>query len=85
MIRLNINILLEEFDNLSDSQSIIISFKEFNPFIVDNSDIIRVDDDTIQIKSTAGNVVLNTDEINGFQVLEKSDVIKKILSTLCGD
>ena len=82
---MNVNILLKEFDDLGDSEAMVISFKSFNPYIVDNDDIIRVDDDTIQIKSTAGNVVINSDEINGFQVLEKRDVLEKVLTAMCGD
>lgn len=82
---MKINLLLEEFDGLSDSEAIVISFKSLNPFIVDNDDILRVDDDSLQIKSIAGNAVVNIEEINGFQVLGKSDVVRKVLTAMCGD
>lgn len=82
---MNINLLLEEFDNLNESKAIIISFKSFKPYIMDNNDIIRVDGDVLQIKNTGGNIVINIEEINGFQVLEKSDVMERIISIICGE
>lgn len=85
MIKMNVNLLIAQFDELTDSEAMIISFKEFHSILLDNSDIIRVDDDVVQFKSEAGNVTVNIDEINGFQILEKSDVIKKFLVAMCGD
>jgi len=82
---MNVNLLIAQFDELTDSEAMIISFKEFHSILLDNSDIIRVDDDVVQFKSEAGNVTVNIDEINGFQILEKSDVIKKFLVAMCGD
>ena len=82
---MNVNLLIAQFDELTDSEAMIISFKEFHSILLDNSDIIRVDDDVVQFKSEAGNVTVNSDEINGFQILEKSDVIKKFLVAMCGD
>ena len=82
---MNVNLLIAQFDELTDSKAMIISFKEFHSILLDNSDIIRVDDDVVQFKSEAGNVTVNIDEINGFQILEKSDVIKKFLVAMCGD
>ena len=82
---MNVNLLIAQFDELTDSEAMIISFKEFHSILLDNSDIIRVDDDVVQFKSEAGNVAVNIDEINGFQILEKSDVIKKFLVAMCGD
>ena len=85
MIKMNVNLLIAQFDELTDSEAMIISFKEFHSILLDNSDIIRVDDDVVQFKSEAGNVTVNIDEINGFQILEKYDVIKKFLVAMCGD
>ena len=85
MIKMNVNLLIAQFDELTDSEAMIISFKEFHSILLDNSDIIRVDDDVVQFKSETGNVTVNIDEINGFQILEKSDVIKKFLVAMCGD
>ena len=82
---MNVNLLIAQFDELTDSEAMIISFKEFHSILLDNSDIIRVDDDVVQFKSEAGNVTVDIDEINGFQILEKSDVIKKFLVAMCGD
>ena len=82
---MNVNLLIAQFDELTDSEAMIISFKEFHSILLDNSDIIRVDDDVVQFKSETGNVTVNIDEINGFQILEKSDVIKKFLVAMCGD
>ncbi len=83
--KMNINLLLAQFDELADSEAIVVSFKEFHSILVDNDDTIRVDGDSVQFKSEAGNVVVNVDEVNGFQVLEKSDVIKKFIMSILGD
>ena len=83
--KMNINLLLAQFDELADSEAIVVSFKEFHSILVDNNDTIRVNDDSIQFKSEAGNVVVGIDEVNGFQVLEKSDVIKKFIMSILGD
>lgn len=83
--KMNINLLLAQFDELDDSEAIIVSFKEFHSILVDNNDTIRVDDNSIQFKGEAGNVVVDIDEVNGFQVLEKSDVIKKFIMSILGD
>ena len=83
--KMNINLLLAQFDELDDSEAIVVSFKEFHSILVDNNDTIRVNDDSIQFKSEAGNVVVGIDEVNGFQVLEKSDVIKKFIMSILGD
>ena len=82
---MNINLLLEKFDELTDSEALLVSFKEFHSILVDNVDIIRVDDVAIHFKSTAGNITVNVDEVNGFQVLEKSQVVMMLLSKICGD
>ena len=82
---MNINCLITQFDELTDSEAIVISFKEFNPILLDNDDIIRVDGDIVQFKSEAGNVTVNCEEINGFQVLEKSLVIHKFIMAMCGE
>ena len=63
----------------------VISFKEFNSILLDNDDIIRVDENIVQFKSEAGNVTVNCEEINGFQVLEKSLVIYKFIMAMCGE
>lgn len=83
--KMNINLLLAQFDELDDSEAIVVSFKEFHSILVDNNDTIRVDDDAVQFKSTAGNIAVNVDEVNGFQVLEKSQAIMMLLSKICGD
>ena len=65
---MNVNLLLNQFDELSDSEAMILIFKNLNSFIVDNDDIIRVDGGALQVKSEAGNKVIDIEEINGFQV-----------------
>ena len=82
---MNVNLLLNQFDELSDSEAMILIFKNLNSFIVDNDDIIRVDGGALQVKSEAGNKVIDIEEINGFQVLEKSDILERFFLFLCGD
>ena len=80
---MNVNLILTQFDELNDSEAMVLLFKNLKSIIVDNSDIIRVDNEALQVKSEAGSV--DVDEINGFQVLEKTDIIECVLSNLMGD
>ena len=82
---MNVNLILTQFDELNDSEAMILLFKNLKSIIVDNADIIRVDNGALQVKSEAGNIVVDVDEINGFQVLEKTDVIEFIISKIIGD
>ena len=82
---MNVNLILAQFDELTDSEAMILLFKNLKSIIVDNDDVIRVDDGALQVKSEAGNVVVDVEEINGFQVLEKTDVIEFVVSKLIGD
>ena len=82
---MNVNLILTQFDELTDSEAMILLFKNLKSIIVDNDDVIRVDGEALQIKSEAGNIVVDIDEINGFQVLEKAEVIGFIVSKIIGD
>lgn len=82
---MNVNLILTQFDELNDSEAMVLLFKNLKSIIVDNSDIIRVDNEALQVKSEAGSIVVDVDEINGFQVLEKTDIIECVLSNLMGD
>ena len=82
---MNVNLILTQFDELNDSEAMVLLFKNLKSIIVDNTDIIRVDNEALQVKSEAGSIVVDVDEINGFQVLEKTDIIECVLSNLMGD
>ena len=83
--QMNVNLILTQFDELNDSEAMVLLFKNLKSIIVDNTDIIRVDNEALQVKSEAGSIVVDVDEINGFQVLEKTDIIECVLSNLMGD
>ena len=82
---MNVNLILTQFDELNDSEAMILLFKNLKSIIVDNADIIRVDNGALQVKSEAGNRVVDVDELNGFQKKKKTDVIEFVISKIIGD
>ena len=82
---MNVNLVLAQFDELTDSEAMLLLFKNLKSVIVDNDDIILVDEEVLQVKSEAGNIVVDVEELNGFKVLNKADVVKYIISKMLGD
>ena len=82
---MNVNLVLAQFNELTDSEAMLLLFKNLKSVIVDNDDIILVDEEVLQVKSEAGNIVVDVEELNGFKVLNKADVVKYIISKMLGD
>ena len=73
------NVILEYFDKLNDENAMFIEFKNARPFFVDNEDEINPVGDCIEIKSTKGLYIVETDEIMGLKICNCVDLINKAL------
>ena len=71
--------ILEYFDKLNDEQAMFIEFKNRTSLLVDNKDEINPVGDCIEIKSTNGLYIVETDEIMGLKICNRVDLINKAL------
>ena len=75
---MEINVILEYFDKLTDDNAMFIEFKN-GSLLVDNNDTIRANGDLIEIKSTTGTYITEYDNVIALKISNRIDIMKKAL------
>lgn len=74
---MEINVILEYFDKLNDENAMFIEFMNGGQLLVDNTDIIRVNGDLMEIKATTGIYVTSPENVIGLKISNRVDIMKK--------
>ena len=83
---MEITVILEYFDKLTDENAMFIEFKNGGQLLVDNNDIIRCNGDLIEIKSTNGIYITEAKYVVGLKIATRVDIMKKaIIGELIGE
>ena len=78
-MKMDINVILQYFDKLNDDNAMFIEFKNGGQLLVDNNDVIRVDGDLIEIKSTNGLYITSADCVIGLKIANRIDIMNKAM------
>ena len=65
------------FDALNDENAMYIEFKDGGKLLVDCNDIIRAEDDLIEIKSSFGSYITESSNVSGLRILNRVDIMAK--------
>lgn len=74
---MNIVVIMRYFDALNDENAMYIEFKDGGKLLVDCNDIIRAEDDLIEIKSSFGSYITETSNVSGLRILNRVDIMAK--------
>ena len=74
---MNIVVIMRYFDALNDENAMYIEFKDGGKLLVDCNDIIRVEDDLIEIKSSFGSYITEWSNVSGLRILNRVDIMAK--------
>lgn len=74
---MNIAVIMRQFDALNDENAMYIEFRDGGKLLVDCNDIIRAEDDLIEIKSTFGSYITETSNVSGLRILNRVDIMAK--------
>ena len=78
---MNVNVVFKYFDNLKDDEAMFLEFENRGQLLVDNDDIIRVDGELMEIKSTNGLFIVNHDQIVALKICNRIDLINRVISS----
>jgi len=74
---MNIVVIMRYFDALNDENAMYIEFKDGGKLLVDCNDIIRAEDDLIEIKSSFGSYITASSNVSGLRILNRVDIMAK--------
>lgn len=74
---MNIAVIMRYFDALNDENAMYIEFRDGGKLLVDCNDIIRAEDDLIEIKSSFGSYITETSNVSGLRILNRVDIMAK--------
>ncbi len=74
---MNTVVIMRYFDALNDENAMYIEFKDGGKLLVDCNDIIRAEDDLIEIKSSFGSYITETSNVSGLRILNRVDIMAK--------
>jgi hypothetical protein len=74
---MNIVVIMRYFDALNDENAMYIEFKDGGKLLVDCNDIIRAEDDLIEIKSSFGSYITESSNVSGLRILNRVDIMAK--------
>lgn len=76
---MEINVILEYFDKLNDENAMFIEFRDGGSLLVDNSDIIRVHGDLIEIKSKIGCYITDVKNVSALKISTRAYIMQKVV------
>ena len=76
---MDLNVVFRYFDSLNDENAMYIEFKDGGKLLVDCNDIIRAEDDLIEIKSTFGSYITESSNVVGLRILNRVDIMAKAI------
>ena len=76
---MEITVILEYFDKLTDENAMFIEFKNGGQLLVDNNDIIRANGSIIEIKSTTGIYITEVKYVVGLKIANRVDIMRKAM------
>lgn len=76
---MEINVILEYFDKLTDENAMFIEFKDGGSLLVDNEDIIRANGDVIEIKSKIGCYITEAKNVSGLKISTRTYIMQKAI------
>jgi hypothetical protein len=74
---MNTVVIMRYFDALNDENAMYIEFRDGGKLLVDCNDIIRAEDDLIEIKSSFGSYITETSNVSGLRILNRVDIMAK--------
>ena len=76
---MEINVILEYFDKLTDENAMFIEFKDGGSLLVDKDDIIRANGDVIEIKSKIGCYITEAKNVSGLKISTRTYIMQKAI------
>ena len=76
---MNVSVIMSYFDALTDKNAMYIEFRDGGKLLVDSNDIIRAEDDLIEIKSTFGSYITESSNVVGLRILNRVDIMAKAI------
>ena len=76
---MNVSVIMSYCDALTDKNAMYIEFRDGGKLLVDCNDIIRAEDDLIEIKSTFGSYITESSNVVGLRILNRVDIMAKAI------
>lgn len=74
---MDIAVIMRYFDALTDENAMYVEFRDGGKLLIDCNDIIRAEDDLIEIKSTFGCYITESSNVVGLRILNRVDIMAK--------